>query len=114
MVAVLLIESEAPVLRLMGWGLMEEGFQVRAVPSPEEAISVLESYQPDFIVFNTPLPTEACRRAVESLRARTPRAKILDVSPSPDGNARDTGADGYIDYPPRVEDVVAFIRRSET
>ena len=56
-------------LRLMGWALLEAGFEVASESSIDGAVERTERLTPEVIVFNTSVPPEAKARCIQVLRA---------------------------------------------
>jgi DNA-binding response OmpR family regulator len=105
MATVLVIENDVPALRLMAWGLMEEGFEVGMAHVPD-ALDRVRAKPPDFIVFNTLAPAAQKAALIENFRTSSPSVRIIDVSDS------DTaGADAHAALPIRVEAIVDAIKR---
>ena len=100
MASVLLIENDAPLVRLMAWFLLEAGFEVSKVPDAERAIDHVHAAQPHVVVFNTGIPDEAKAVCITRLRELTPTSGILDVCghswPAKPG---ETGADRSLQLP---------------
>ncbi len=101
MASILLIETEAPLVRLMSWFLLEAGFEVAKVDTTEEAIDRCRDGGPSVIVFNTGMLQAEKAQSIADLRAASTDCRILDVS---DDNPRppvpaDTGADAYLQLP---------------
>lgn len=100
MASVLLIENDAPLVRLMAWFLLEAGFEVSKVPDPDRALEYVRATPPSVIVFNTGLADEAKASSIVLLRDAAPSSGVLDVSdhawPEKPG---DTGADRYLQLP---------------
>ncbi len=99
--SILLIETEAPLVRLMSWFLLEAGFEVAKVDTTEEAVDRCRAGGPAVIVFNTGMAQEEKARSIRELRDASTDCRILDVSddhPRPTVPA-DTGADAYLQLP---------------
>lgn len=80
MARVLVIEDEAPRLRLMAWFLIEAGHEVASVMVADEAIERVKVYRPDVIIFNTVMEDSEKQRCISDLRALSPHSRILDIS----------------------------------
>jgi DNA-binding response OmpR family regulator len=104
MSTVLVIENDVPALRLMAWGLMEEGFEVGMAHVPD-ALARVRTKPPDVIVFNTLAPAEQKAALIKEFRQTAPTVRIVDVSDS-DG----AGADVRVPLPIRVDVIVDAIR----
>jgi hypothetical protein len=72
---VLVIERDDPNLKLLAWGLQEEGFDVLTADAP--AIPGGD-VRPDFIVFNTGMLAEDKKLWVDMMRYLAPGARIID------------------------------------
>jgi DNA-binding response OmpR family regulator len=110
MPSVLVIENDLPAMRLMAWGLMEEGIEVGVAHVPEAAAR-LRARPPDVIVFNTLKRTGEKAALVREFRAIAPDSRIIDVSEQTAGSDRDVGADEHLTLPVRIMDLVSAIRR---
>jgi DNA-binding response OmpR family regulator len=106
---VLVIENDVPAMRLMAWGLMEEGMEV-AVAHVPEAADRLRDRQPEFIVFNTLKRSEEKAQLVREFRALAGGVKIIDVSDRTEGERPEIGADAYLSTPLRIEELVLTIK----
>ena len=108
MPSVLVIENDVPAMRLMAWGLMEEGMEVGMAHVPE-ATDRLRERAPDIIVFNTLKRTDEKARLVREFRALAPRARIIDVSEQAEGDVSDIGADAQLTVPLKISQLVDTI-----
>lgn len=100
MASVLLIEIEAPLVRLMGWFLTEAGYEVTTAADADRAVDEARAAGPPIIVLNTALPDPDKAQCVERLRSLVPAARILDVSANSwPRQPADTGADRYLQIP---------------
>src|SRR4051812_36813645 len=81
MAHVLLVESEATLGKVLGWYLLEDGFQVSRVANPEDVAAKLGAEPAaDLILFNTGLPTESKSVFIRSWRELAPEVRVLEVS----------------------------------
>lgn len=108
---VLIIEEDAPRIRLLAWALRQEHeYDVLAVKALRDAAKVA-AVRPDVIVFNTEMPLEDKRKWIKALRDLVPDAGIIDLHPwTSEDEPVETGADAYL-APPYVDSLVSIIRR---
>ena len=105
MSTVLIIERDNRAMRLLAWGMREAGhFVVTSVGADELVIG--NRLEPDVIVFNTGMPMDVKRLWVSSLRYIVPDVDVIDLSPTGHIPTYDTGADGYLEAPYRVDALV--------
>ncbi len=113
---VLVVEDEEDILELIAYNLAKEGYQVKGVPSGEDAMTHLRTRKVDCIVLDLMLPgmdgLEVCRNVRKSpeisqlpIIMLTAKGEELDVV-----TGLEVGADDYIVKPfsPRV--LVARLR----
>jgi DNA-binding response OmpR family regulator len=109
----LVVDDEAPLVKLVGSYLEREGFEVASASDGEQAVERARAFDPDVIVLDLMLPgidgIEACRRIrafsdayIVMLTARVEEIdKIVGLS---------TGADDYVTKPFSPAELVARIR----
>ncbi len=112
MVRALVVDDEAPLVRLVTSYLEREGFQVQAAGDGERAVELAKDWQPEVIVLDLMLPgtdgIEACRRIrafsdayVVMLTARAEEVdKLVGLG---------VGADDYLTKPFSPRELVARI-----
>jgi two-component system response regulator MprA len=112
--AVLIVEDDASVRRMLERSLRAEGFEVRSAADGGAALASVEREAPDLVLLDVAMPgldgIETCRR----LRERGLSGGVLMLT------ARDTvtdrvrgleaGADDYVVKPFAIEEVVARLR----
>jgi CheY-like chemotaxis protein len=111
MATVLVIETEAPLMRLMSWFLLESGHRVMAASSLAVA-QAQSAAQPQVIVFNTHMELDTKREAIAEIRALSPDSRILDIR-DPGAPLSETGADAYLALPFDSYDLLTAVRRLE-
>jgi DNA-binding response OmpR family regulator len=98
--SVLLIEDDAPLVRLMAWFLLEAGFEVSKVADTDRAVERVRTTPPHVVVFNTTADDDAKSASITRMREFAPTCGFLDVCghawPKKPG---DTGADRYLQLP---------------
>ena len=109
---VLLVEAEAPLVRLMAWFLTEAGFAVAKVdPSRDDLVSSIMEFDAAVVVFNSGLAPDEKRACIAALHAAHAPPKVLDVSSYEEhGRLPDTGADAYLRLPFHADDLVTAVR----
>ncbi len=114
MASVLLIETDAPLVRLMSWFLLEAGYEVSKAEGLEVARD-MAGQLPVVIVFNSGLTADAKAAAILELRGISPRTRFLDISQAVPalGSERDTGADAYMNLPFDADSLVSCVRELE-
>jgi DNA-binding response OmpR family regulator len=108
MTTILIIERDDTAMRLLAWGMREEGYTVLTSAGADELVAG-ERIAPDVIVFNTGMTEDIKRLWVSSLRYIVPNIDIIDLCTTDDISAYDTGADGYLEAPYRVDKLMAVI-----
>jgi DNA-binding response OmpR family regulator len=108
---VLIIEFEPHELRLMGWALLEAGFEVASASSIDGAVERTERLRPEVIVFNTSVPPEAKARCIQVLRAINAASRVINVYAPVSGQGPDIPADAYLEKPFGAQELVGTIRK---
>lgn len=108
MTTVLIIERDDAAMRLLAWGMREEGYTVLTSAGADELVAG-ERIAPDVIVFDTGMAVDVKRLWVSSLRYIVPNVDIIDLCTTADMSTYDTGADGYLEPPYRVDKLMAVI-----
>ena len=97
---------------------MDEDYEVRAVSNGDEAVALLSSLNPDFVIADVHMPGangyEVCRRAKQSRPDRPVLLLVGTFEPFDEGQARAAGADSHLKKPfdsqellQRVEELLA-------
>ncbi|MGH7904437.1 MAG: response regulator transcription factor [Candidatus Dormibacteraceae bacterium] len=106
----LVVDDEREIRRALRTGLAYRGFEVRAVPTGEDALRELPAWRPDVILLDLVLPGIDGFEVLERLRAQT-RAAVIAVSVMPGERdkvrALNLGADDYVVKPFGIEELVA-------
>jgi DNA-binding response OmpR family regulator len=81
MTKVLLVEPDAPLMRIMGWILADAGFEVVGEHDFDEALRALPEVRPDVTVLNGGDATDDERAdRIAALRTRWPRGRVIDMT----------------------------------
>jgi two-component system cell cycle response regulator DivK len=106
---VLIVDDNAANLKLLNIVMSDEGYDVRTAVDAEEALCVLEDFEPRLILMDVQLPgmdgLELTRRLKASGRARDIVILALTAYAMKGDEARmlDAGCDGYMSKPIDVE-----------
>ena len=107
---VLVIEDDAPTMRLMLWALGEEGIAATATDDPARAPDAVRERQPRVVVLNTGAPSDKKRVLIEAMRQVAP-VRVIDLAPAGARKNHDSGADAYLNQPYAIADLVELIVR---
>lgn len=110
---ILVVDDEGQITRVLRTALTIQGYDVRAVNDPEEALRVFDEWAPDLVVTDLVMPgidgIEVCR----AIRARSNTPIIVlsvrDQEQSKVG-ALDAGADDYVIKPFGIQELTARVR----
>jgi CheY-like chemotaxis protein len=113
---VLLIDDEEAILDVLSAVLRDdEGYEVLAVRSGREALSVAPQTPPSFIMMDVTLPNEKPDEVVRLLRGRLgwERVAVVICSAIPRLSevAAQLGADDWLPKPFELDDLIAVARR---
>ena len=121
-VKILIADDEPNQLELLSYNLTQAGFEVAQAHDGQQAMTMIEDWQPDLVVLDWMMPylsgIELCRKLRS--RADTKLLPVIILSARGEDGDRtlglDTGADDYVSKPfsPRelVSRVKALLRRS--
>jgi two-component system response regulator MprA len=112
--AVLLVDDDAPILRMLERTLLAEGYTVVAVADGGAALAQVERSLPDLIVLDVGMPGMDGLAVTRRLRAKGLSLPILLLT-ARDALAErvaglDAGADDYLVKPFEVEELTARVR----
>jgi two-component system, OmpR family, response regulator MprA len=112
--AVLLVDDDAPIRRMLERTLSAEGYEVAAVADGGAALARVERSLPDLIVLDVAMPGIDGLSVTRRLRAKGLAVPILLLT-ARDGLAErvaglDAGADDYLVKPFEVDELMARVR----
>jgi two-component system response regulator MprA len=111
---VLLVDDDAPVLRMLQRTLGAEGYDVRAAPDGGAALAEVERSAPDLIVLDVSMPGMDGLAVARRLRGRGLAIPILLLTARDSVEDRvaglDAGADDYLVKPFASEELSARVR----
>ncbi|MGZ8647114.1 MAG: response regulator transcription factor, partial [Solirubrobacteraceae bacterium] len=109
--AVLLVDDDAPILRMLERTLAAEGYAVAAVPDGGSALAQVERSVPDVIVLDVAMPGLDGLAVTRRLREKGLAVPILLLTARDALSERvaglDAGADDYLVKPFEVEELTA-------
>jgi two-component system response regulator MprA len=112
--AVLLVDDDAPIRRMLERTLRAEGYAVAAVPDGGAALAEVERSVPDVIVLDVAMPGLDGLAVTRRLRAKRLAVPILLLTARDAVEERvaglDAGADDYLVKPFAVEELTARVR----
>ncbi len=112
--AVLLVDDDAPILRMLERTLTAEGYAVSAVPDGGAALAHVERSVPDAIVLDVAMPGLDGLAVTRRLREKGLAVPILLLTARDALTERvaglDAGADDYLVKPFEVEELTARVR----
>src|SRR5919109_4904677 len=112
--AVLLVDDDAPIRRMLERTLSAEGYAVPAVPDGGAALAAVERSVPDVVVLDVAMPGIDGLAVTRRLRAKGLAVPILLLTARDALEERvaglDAGADDYLVKPFEVEELTARIR----
>jgi two-component system response regulator MprA len=114
MAAVLLVDDDARILRMLERTLVAEGYDVAAVPDGGAALARVERSLPDLIVLDVAMPGLDGLAVTRRLRAKRLPVPILLLTARDALEDRvaglDAGADDYLVKPFEVQELTARVR----
>jgi two-component system, OmpR family, response regulator MprA len=112
--ALLLVDDDAPIRRMLARTLSAEGYEVEAVADGGAALAAVERNMPDAIVLDVTMPGVDGLAVTRRLRAKGLRVPILLLTARDALRDRvdglDAGADDYLVKPFEVEELMARVR----
>src|SRR5919106_1851492 len=112
--AVLLVDDDAPIRRMLERTLAAEGYDVSAAADGGSALAQVERSMPDVIVLDVAMPGVDGLAVTRRLRAKGLRVPILLLTARDGLRERvaglDAGADDYLVKPFEVEELTARVR----
>jgi two-component system response regulator MprA len=112
--ALLLVDDDAPILRMLARTLEAEGYAVEAAPDGGAALAAVERSLPDAIVLDVTMPGLDGLAVTRRLRAKGLRVPILLLTARDAVHERvaglDAGADDYLAKPFDTDELSARVR----
>jgi two-component system response regulator MprA len=112
--ALLVVDDDAPIRRMLARTLSAEGYEVEAVADGGAALAAVERNVPDAIVLDVGMPGVDGLQVTRRLRAKGLRVPILMLTARDALRDRvdglDAGADDYLVKPFEVEELTARVR----
>jgi two-component system alkaline phosphatase synthesis response regulator PhoP len=114
MIKVLVVDDEASIVKLLQFNLEKSGFQVVTAFDGKQALEVVKSEQPDFIILDLMLPKMDGMDVCKTLRQERVNTPILMLTAKDDELDKilglELGADDYLTKPFSPREVIARVK----
>jgi two-component system, chemotaxis family, chemotaxis protein CheY len=111
---ILVVDDDSDLREFLRLMLTSMGFEVTSAANGQQALDVMESYNPDLILLDMKMPVmngwEFCA-ALEGRVAPRPPIVVLTAAPDPAARAAEVHADGWLGKPFEYADLEATVRR---
>jgi signal transduction histidine kinase/CheY-like chemotaxis protein len=115
-VSVLVVDDDPDIAQLLEALLVDLGCRVRVADNAQAAIEQVLERAPDVLLIDVEMPSLSGNAAVFKLRSRGYRGRIVTLSATSTGDARDaslrSGADYYLTKPLNIEQFVGVMQRA--
>jgi CheY-like chemotaxis protein len=114
---IMVVDDNPANLKLMEFLLLGEGYEIRTAGNAEEALSVLQEFQPRLILMDLQLPGMGGLDLTRRLKAEPATRDVIILAltafamKGDEQRALDAGCDGYVAKPIDVETLPALIAR---
>lgn len=116
MAKLLIADDNEDLLELMEIFLQEKGYEIKTVATKKKLFSELKNYQPDLILLDVFLNGEDGREICKQLRENVKNINlniiIISANPYAMKEFKKFGADGYIEKPFELEDLLTKIEET--
>jgi DNA-binding response OmpR family regulator len=112
---ILIVDDEPNVLRLIGYALEIEGYEIVTAMSGMEALSKVETEQPDLVILDIMLPRMSGVEVCQQLRSKPETVSLPIIMLSARAQVADkvkglqAGADEYVTKPVDSDEIVARV-----
>ncbi len=110
---ILVVDDEAQITRVLRASLSAQRYDVRTANDPEEALRVIQEWQPDLIITDLMMPgmtgIDLCRTVRRASRTPILVLSVRDQERSK-VEALDAGADDYVTKPFSIQELLARVR----
>lgn len=105
---ILAVDDEPAVTALLSRVLVKDGYEVRTVPSAEEALAAVEAgYTPDLLIVDKNLPRMPGLELVRVMRTRLPHLPVIVITAAPEAlHGNPDRIDVYLAKPFRTLEVL--------
>ncbi|HXF45724.1 MAG TPA: response regulator [Burkholderiaceae bacterium] len=114
---VLIADDEPNIVTALEFLLKRAGYEVRSATNGEEALALVESYQPDLVLIDIMMPGKSGYEVCQRMRERPEWRHIKIVMVTAKGREAEVskglslGADLYVTKPFSTQDLIAAIDR---
>src|SRR5262245_13400368 len=110
----LLVEDEPALARGLADNFKDDGYEVRVATRGDEAVGVVQDFQPNVIVLDIMLPGRSGLDVLRDLRARGRSLPVVMLTAKADVVDRvvglELGADDYVSKPFAIQELLARVR----
>lgn len=112
MSTILLAEDDSAIIEIVTYILKGSGFSVVSVTTSDEVLAYLKKHKPSLILLDISLEGEKIARKIkrDPSTAKIPLL-ILSANPETETIAKATGADGFLQKPFDMEELIATVSR---
>jgi DNA-binding response OmpR family regulator len=114
--SVLVVDDDPDIAHLLEALLTDLGCRVAVADNAQAAIEQAMAHAPDVLLIDVEMPNLSGNAAVFKLRSRGYRGRIVTLSATSTGDARDAslraGADYYLTKPLNIEQFVGVMQRA--
>jgi two-component system KDP operon response regulator KdpE len=110
---ILVVDDEPSILRVVAANLRARGYEALTAATGEDALTVIETQQPDCIVLDLGLPDVGGLEVLARLRSWTTMPVVILTAVDDEhrrATALDLGADDYVTKPFTMTDLLARVR----
>ena len=108
MTTVLIVEPDEPLMRMMGWVLIDAGFTVVCANDFDEALRRLPDARPDVTVLDDDGTEDTCADPIGAVRTRWHKGRVIELQPQHAPEM--TTADATLRKPFHADSLVDAIR----
>ena len=110
---IVILDDSEDLLDILKYFLTERGYEVETASSRNELISLIKSFSPDLMIVDIFLNDDDGREICKQLRklevSKYLCILIFSASPKAIGNYKEYGADGFIDKPFGLSEIIEKI-----
>lgn len=117
---VLIIDDDLAITQQLFWTLCDD-FEVMTANNLSTAVRRVVIYEPDIVILDLHLPPtldslDTGLRILDYVKGHVPTARVFVISSEASGSTRkecfERGADGFLEKPLEVEQLISTVRRS--
>lgn len=110
---IIILDDSEDLLDILKYFLQEKGYEVETASNRNELLSLIKSFSPDLLIVDIFLSDDDGREICKELRKLSVTnylcILIFSASPKAIGDYKDYGADGFIDKPFGLNEIIEKI-----